>query len=375
MAVIGPRTAIDLALPPGVDGSRILAFQMRGGKTAQQVIAEAAAMIGTVNEKIMARWRAVSFLTPLDHSIYRQGDDASETPIKVEGKQADGVRSDILGHMLPITDYEDATAWTPIYLRDAWDAQVEADLTLIGERWENRVDNRLLRRIFNPLPVAIGDSGYAVPWAIGSGTAAYIPPATSGFSAFDSSHTHFLTQTGTWNAATAALMLNAMVLHLLHHGITGRLTAEVSGADVAIYQGITGGKFVELLPAGMSIVTGGSNAIAVATGEADGAPGEIFGYFRSSHGPVVELRAMHKIPTQYAWMTKSYGANNIKNALAIREHPAKGFGMVADPQVTTSINPELDKVLFKAVHGEGVNNRLNGVVAQATSGSYEAPTW
>lgn len=375
MPVIGPRMSVDLALPAGIDASRILGFQMRNGKTAQEIIAEAAAIIGTVNERVMARYRAISFLTPLQYAMYAQGQGARETPVKVEGKQADPVRSDTLGHMLPLRDYEDANAWTPLYLRDAWDAQITADLQLIADSWEARVDGDVLRRIFSNAENPIGTAGYDVPWAIGSGVnVPYIPPQTPGWPAFDSTHSHFVTQSGTWNAANAAALLEKMVVHLIHHGHTGRLLGLVSGADVSIYKAITGGKFVELLPSGVTMVTGGSNPVAVASGETTGAPGEVFGLYRSDAGPVVELRSIQRIPTKYLFLTKSYGENSIRNGLAIREHPATGFGLRADPQLTRSIQPELEYVQFKAVHGVGVNDRLNGVVGQGGTDSYTPPT-
>src|SRR5690606_4306419 len=113
---------------------------------------------------------------------------------------------------LPLRDYEDANAWTPLYLRDAHDAQITADLQLIADSWENRVDDDVLRRIFSDTENAIGSAGYDVPWAIGSGVnVPYIPPQQPGFAAFTSSHTHFYAQNDTWNAAGAAKFLNALV--------------------------------------------------------------------------------------------------------------------------------------------------------------------
>jgi hypothetical protein len=46
-----------------------------------------------------------------------------------------------------------------------------------------------------------------------------------------------------------------------------------------------------------------------------------------------------------------------------------GFGLVPRPQVTNDVMPELDKVLFKAGYGVGVNDRLNGVAMYIASGA------
>lgn len=374
MPVIGPRAAIDLALPTGIDASAILTFLMRSGKTAREIIAEAAAIIGAVNDELEARYGGIWYRTPMQYAMYALGGTARKTPTKVEFKQADPVRSDIIGHLLPLLDYEDAIGWTPIYLRDAYDAQITADLQLIADSWRNRVDSDVLTRIFSNAEVQIGTAGWSVPWAIGTGTNVnYIPPQYRS-NQFTSSHTHFLYLNATWNASGAATLLENMVKELVHHGHSGRLVALVSQADVAIYAAIPSPKFVKFIPADVTIVSGGSTASATMQRELQGVPGEVFGLYLSDTGPVVELRAHERIPSSYAFVTKSYGVNNPRNGIAVREHPTKGFGLTADPQVTTSIHPELERVLFKAVHGVGINDRLNGVVGQGNAASYSAPT-
>jgi hypothetical protein len=328
-----------------------------------------------VNEALNAAWGGLVYFTQAPYAYYGQGDGASsQTPTKVEFKQADAVRSDHSGHMLPFVDYEDALAWTPQYLRDAFEAQLTADRTQIAGRWRLRVDLGILTRMLTTTENALG-SGYDVPWAIGTGTNVNFLPPQYGSYPFDSSHTHFKFLNATLNAAGVALMLGTMMTELRHHGYSGRLSVQVSETDVSLYTGMSK-NFVELLPNGVLPVAGNSNApVYVTGGEIQGVPGELFGLYKGDKG-YAELRYLNHIPTGYLWMGKSFGVNNPNNGITVREHPTRGFGLFANPQVTRSINPELDIILFQAGHGVGTNNRLNGVAGYVASGaaSYVNPT-
>ncbi len=164
-----------------------------------------------------------------------------------------------------------------------------------------------------------------------------------------------------------------MVKELIHHGYNGRFTSFVSLADISVYAGMTG--FVKFVPSDVQTIGGSTSApIYIATKELMGSPGEVFGFYLSDLGPVVELRHSERIPTTYAWMGKSMGEDNPENPLALRVHPDYTFGMRVDPQVSRSMNPELDLILFKAFHGIGVNRRLNGVAGMGNSSSWVNPT-
>jgi hypothetical protein len=217
-----------------------------------------------------------------------------------------------------------------------------------------------------------------VPWAIGTGTNVnFVPPQYGSYPPFDSTHTHFIAQAGGVSAANCNTLLEKLVKELRHHGHTGRLTALVSESDVAAYAGITGGKFVKFVPQGLGIqpVTGASGApVFISQEDIEGMPGEIFGLFLSELGPTVLVRAHEGIPTAYAWMTKSYGTNSPKNGLAVREHPTQGFGILPDPILTKSLNPQLEYIQFKGIHGVGVNDRLNGVGGYMGGAAWANPT-
>lgn len=373
MALLGARALIDRAIPTGIDGAEVLKFELADGRVAQQVIAEAAAMIGDVNTQVAALYGGLWYMTEKIWARNANGESArSQTPRKAEFKRADGVRASMIGHMFPINDYEDAVEWTPLYLRDAYGDDITADLQLIADRWRNRVDYDIVTRMLTNTENAIGSSGYDVPWAIGTGTNVNFIPPQHGATLFDSTHTHFKVYDD--SSLDYDDMVEGMMGELRHHGHMGTLSFLVAFADVAEYTAFTSaGLFVPLEPARLQVIAGSTSApVRVISGETDGIPGDLFGYWKSPTYGLAELRSHARIPTDYAFATKSYGVNNPRNGLAVRTHPRGGFGLTVDPQVTNSINPELDYVLFKATHGVGVNDRINGVAGYIHNGS---STW
>lgn len=375
MPVIGAHAAIELALPTGIDSGRVLAFSLRNQRTARDLVEEVAAAIGQVNADIFARYGALAHFTPSLYSYYPQGAGSrSMTPTKVEFKQADGIRSEVSGNMLPYKDFEESLEWTAAYLRDSLEVQTQADVTLLASRWRGRVDYDILSRALSKTENALG-SGYDVPWSIGTGTNVNFLPPEYGAYVFDTTHTHFLGVTGAVSATTCETALDKVAEELRHHGHTGTITALVSEADIASYQAIGNAKWVRLVPQGVQAVGGNSaSPVFVSQQELEGIPGEVIGMFLSKWGPRIIVRTHERIPTAYLFGTKSYGVDNVKNGLAIREHPSRGFGLFPNVMVTSSINPELERVRFEGGHGVGVNNRTNGIAIQINSASYNNPT-
>jgi hypothetical protein len=371
MTLVGPRAAIDIALPTGIDTTEVLNFQLRDGVSGEQIVAEAAAVIGEVNQRLINRYGGLLATTQTLYSIGTQGETSRSMTKEVsEFKRPDGKRAQEIGQMLPIRDYADATEWTPMWLRDCRRDQALRDVAKIAQDWEDRVDYDILTRALTNSENAISSSGYDVPWAIGTGmNVNYIPPQYRGY-IFSASHSHFKYYNGTVTAQCVNAIKNA-VKELRHHGHTGRLVALVSDTDVDTWAGKTDNGFVELNPTGFQVVAGSSSApVRVTTGEVEGMPGELFGYFKTNRG-VVEMRYHERIPTGYLFVTKSYGVNNPNNGLAVRTHPNYGFGMRVRPQVTSDINPELDFIKFEATHGVGVNDRTNGHCTYMASGASE----
>lgn len=370
MALLGARALIDRAIPTGLDAGEILKFQLEDGRTAEQLIGEAAAMIGDLNTELNSLYGGLWYVTERQYSRYANGETArSQTPAKSEFKRADGVRSSMIGHMLPLNDYEDAVEWTPLYLRRAYGEDITADLQLITDRWRNRVDRDIFVRALTNTENAIGSAGYDVGWAIGTGVNVnYIPPQY-GATIFGTSHTHYLVKDD--SSLDYDDLVESMMLEMRHHGHMGTLSLLVSFNDVAEYSAFTSaGLFVPLEPANVQVIAGSSSApVRIITGATDGIPGDLFGYWKSPHYGLAEIRSHARIPTNYAYMTKSYGVNNPRNGLAVRTETGIGFGLMVTPMVTHSINPELDYIKFEATHGVGVNDRINGVAGYINAGA------
>lgn len=375
MTVFGPRALIDIAVPTGIDGAEVFRIDRQDGANVSEIIAEAAATIGMKNEEILQRYGGLLRFTQEPFARYRQGASArTETPRLSEFADPDPVRTEEIGHMLPIYDYRDGVAWSAEYLRRAAREQLFDDLSLIGERWVNRVDRELLTRALTNTENPIGSAGYDVPWAIGTGTNVnYIPPQYRSYT-FDATHTHFVWRDATFNAAGLALLLNDMVVQLRHHGHEGRLVALLSDADLTIARAMN--EFVAQTPFTVVMTpTSGTTPVQVTGGEVQGVPGELFGYFNSVRG-VVELRYHERVPSKYAFMTKSYGLNDQRNGLAVRIASDRAFGLTVNPQVDRSLVPRFESIKFEATHGVGVNNRTNGVAGFVDTGAvaYVNPT-
>jgi hypothetical protein len=181
---------------------------------------------------------------------------------------------------------------------------------------------------------------------------------------FDSSHTHFQWVAGN-TAADFKSLLDKMVTEMRHHGIRGDLVCLTSESDVETWAAVQG--FVKLQPEGINIIGANNERIEIVRGKFEGIPGETFGWVNTLKG-VVELKYLENIPTGYAFQTRSYGVNNPQNGVAIRLYPDQGFGLRPEPMVTRTLTPKLESIDFDAMHGVGINKRLNGVVGQVATG-------
>lgn len=371
-SVWGPRALIDLAVPTGLDGSVLFQFELQKIQnfTPQDILTRAAQAIGAVNERLTARYGGMIMFKEMMHAIYEQGEGSrSMTPKRVEFSSPDGVRSDTIGHMIEVEEYEDEISWTRSWLERAYLEQINADLNKIARRWENRVDYEILWRALFTTEKSVGSAGYNVGWVNGgSGNVDFVPPEYQG-KTFDATHDHYLAQSGDTSADVQTLLKN-MVATMRHHGHRGLLTALVSDDDVAKYTGME--NFIRLLPQGV-IPTNNASDSYVAQGTVEGVPGEIFGYYLDERGRV-ELRTHYRIPTTYTFMFKSYGLQNANNPIAIRLKEGGNFGLRVEPMVTNHAIPRLQAANFEGDHGVGVADRVGGVAGQFDSASYSNPT-
>src|SRR3990172_2109825 len=146
--VLGVRAAVDLAVPTGVDGGEIFRFNMRTKRTAEEVVRDAATAVGAANQEIVNQYGALFTITDSQYGFTRQGETTrSMTPKAGEYSDNDPIRSDVLGSMLPLGYFQDVLGWTKAYLMDAHDMQLNADIAFLTERWINRFDYQIFKRM------------------------------------------------------------------------------------------------------------------------------------------------------------------------------------------------------------------------------------
>jgi hypothetical protein len=372
MTILGARALIDIALPTGVDATELFRFQMENGMTGEEAISIAAVGVGEANQGFWNDYGALMYRTESIYARYRQGEGSSMTPKSAEFFINDPVRADLIGHMLPRNDYQDTLSWTRKFLQRADRELIRADVELIKDRWMNRLRFEFWTRALTNTENAIGSAGWDVPWAIGTGANVnFIPPQWENY-AFDSTHTHFRffdDSSLAWSDA-----FDAGMLELRHHGHLGELVTYISQADIGEVAVLTG--FAKLENNNIIIVGGNTSApVRYARGDITGMPGELIGYYTGVNG-TTQVRAAGTIPTNYAFMTKSYGENAPKNPIHVRTEPGVGFGLKVVPQLDRSPERQLDYLLFEATHGIGVGDRTGGVALYLVNGaaSYVNPT-
>lgn len=376
MAVLGPRQLIDIAIPTGIDGSAIFRKTLESGLTGVEAIRTAAAALGAANESLRNRFGGYSYFTNEIFSMTRNGSgSARRTPEKSEGAINDPVRSLQIGHMLPLKPYQDVLGWSWEYLKKAPLVQLRGDVDEVTEAWVNRLSYEFWLRVLTNTENAVG-TGYDVPWAIGTGTNVNFIPPQFGVNSFTSSHSHFNFHDA--NSVTWATAINEAMADLRHHGHTGILSLTISSLDLAAVQTSMGAAWVPLYPGNMVVVGGNSaSPVAFSQGSIEGVSGELVARFNGLWG-VAEIRYDESIPTNYAFLTKSYGVDNPRNGVAIRtDEDYGGFGMYARPMLDNSPERDLEYLKCDAALGVGINDRTNGVAIYRAAGAvaYVNPTF
>lgn len=375
--ILGPRSLINNAIPTGVDAAAIMRFEMQEGMTPQEVIAMAATVIGEANEYIVSQYGGLFAVTERLWARYRTGNgERRMTPKGSEFAEEDGTISQRVGHMLFLEDYKDATPWSRDYLERAIREDLRDDILMKKDDWINRVEFDIFTAMFRVSEINVGEAGWSVPWAIGTGTNVnYVPPQWR-TELFDSTHAHFLRVNAAPSEANVISTIETGAKELRHHGHIGMKLAYVGDAIADILLASNNKKIATFIPGEFRLLSGNSSApIATIAKQLEGVPGEIICYVNTPNG-LVEVRRHERVPAGYIWMGKSYGNLNAQNPMAVRVWKAKGFGLMVNPQVDRSINPTIDKVLFKGTHGVNVNDRTAGFAAQIASGgtTYAEPT-
>jgi len=370
--VLGPLTLQNKALPSGVDGARVAQWMMRDGISYGDFVNRVALALGAANSALMDKWGFLFNVT--DEIAMEYPDGGTTTPMTelTDIEKHPLVHGSTIGHMLPLKFYGEAVGGTWRYFRDVRSTQIAAAITAIVNRGVWRFEQKLLTRFFSNLEIAVGAGGYSVPFVRGTGgNIDFTPPSYDGVD-FATTHDHFKG----YNLSTPLAMdavLDGLALELAEHGHVAPFTALVSRTDIALFSVLT--NFVTIVDNTIQVIDRGSSTTGsnfFARGSRD--IGRI-GWYQSPMG-LIELVASGRIPTAYVGMTKSYGDNDPRNALAVRVHPDQGFGLFIVTKTSENLDWPIEQVDVGLEFGEGVGqDRTNGTVGHLVAGgTFVAPT-
>lgn len=369
--LLGALSLLNKALPTGLDGSRLAQWALRDGITYSQLANQVALALAAKNQELMDNWDWLFYIT---EELFQEYPDGSSVTAMTELTDQDRPfprKAATIGHMIELHDYGDAIGGTRKYFRDVRSPQINAAIRDIVNRGVWRFEQKLLSRWLVSTETTIGSAGYNVPFVKGGGTVAYTPPAYQG-TTFTSSHNHYIG----YNASTPktfADCLNGNALTLAEHGHMPPYTAVVSLSDVATYAALTG--WVELVEPVISMVDRGG-ATSGNQYFATGSRGYMdIGYFHSNNG-LIQIKATARLATGYGGVCKSYGRNDARNPLAVRVHPAQGFGMMVVPETVMDDEIPIKQLDVDFEFGVGVgSDRTNGSAFYLVAGgSFSDPT-
>lgn len=370
--VLGAMTLQNKALPTGVDGARVAQWMMRDGISYGEYVNRVSLALAAANESLIAKWGWLFSLTDEVAMEYPQGGTISPMTEITDIDKPPLVHGTTIGHMLPLKFYSEGVGITWREARDVRSVQIDAQITEIVNRGIWRFEQKLLSRATTNTEEAIGSAGYSVPFVRGTGGVVdFAPPAYDG-TTFATSHDHFQGV----NLSTPKTMADVMelgALTLAEHGHNAPYTALVSRADIALFGALT--RFVDIVAPGVQFIDRGSGTTGsqfFARGNRDlGA----IGSYQSTLGEI-ELIATNRLPTGHVFMTKSYGNNDPRNALAVRVHPMQGFGFFIVTKTSENIDWPVEQVDVGLEFGVGVGkDRTNGTeLFLVAGGTWAAPT-
>lgn len=370
--ILGPLTLQNKALPTGVDGTRLAQWAMRDGITYGEFVNRVSLALGAANEALLAKWGWLLNITDELMMEYPQGGTVAPMTELTDIDKHPLIHGQTIGHMVPLKFYGEAIGGTWRYFRDIRSVQIQAAITEIVNRGIWRFEQTLLTRATSNTENAIGAAGYDVPFVRGTGgNVDFIPPAFDGAS-FAATHDHF----NGYNLSTPLTMadlLEGQALELAEHGHNAPFTALVSRADVALFAALT--NFVTIVDPIVSTIDRGSSTTGsnfFTRGQRDLAR---IGWYQSAVG-LIELIATNRLPTGHVFVTKSYGVDNPRNALAVRVHPDQGFGFFIVTKTSENLDWPVEQVDVGFEFGVGVGqDRTNGTEGfLVAGGTWAAPT-
>ena len=371
----GPHTINDLVLPPGIDGGMMAQFRLKDGTNMQRFMNETQAAVNGVNQEMLS-WNFLYSTQVEPEVIYIDGGVSGELQEITDMTLPDMVRGEISGHMLPNRTYGGKLGGSYLFWQDAdlTEQRLTATINSFTYQISNTFEKKLLERLFATTEEAIG-SGHSVPFVQGgTGAVDWSPPPFGGH-LFDTTHDHYLSQTGQ-TASNRAALINAMVKTFAHHGPRAPYQLLVADADVEKYLELANTASLVDIPGliGGSDQGGGTNPRFVAAGTPNFGPTAPFAYFQSARGRV-DLLSYPRVPSNYMCLFKRDSANSARNPLRLRLHQSSsGFGARLIPSTTNNTAYPLSTLDILFRFGFGVtNNRVAAVLGQLNASAYATP--
>jgi hypothetical protein len=362
--VIGPQTVLNMALPTGVDGTRIAQWKLRDGITYGELVNQVALALGDFNADLSRKWGWCFGLTEEPFMEYPDGGAVTAAPDITDLDKPDSIQGTTLGHMLDLRVYGRGIGGTRRYFRDARSARIRAAISALVNQLRWRFEQKLLTRWLTNTENAIGSAGYDVPFVRGTGGSVdFAPPAIEG-EAFTTSHDHYLGV----NSASLGFddLLNTLAETVQEHGHADPFRAVVSRADIASYAVLT--KFVEIVDPRIVMIDQGGATSGATRFARGGRDFNHFGDFQSDYG-LIELWATSRLTTGYAGLTKPYGTLDERNGLAVRVHPDSGFGAYVVPETVPDDDYPIKQLNVEMEYGVSVGmDRTNGAAGLLVSG-------
>ena len=361
MATLGINDLKQYALPAGWDASYLRNLQLESGETYEAVYNDIAAAISMANAELLSDPLYGSLISVTSEAAieYRTGVSNGFEPHS-EYTAPNNKRATTSGHMLPLLPWDRGMGWTWDFLRKARRSQIDADIASAIDDLKNIYQKRILTRLFKSTYDAVG-SGKSMPLADG-GTAdsTYIPVnVPSRASAFASSHNHITYLNGITQAN-----IETVITNLWEHGYDAPYDMVIADADLGSWStvaNVTGW----VSKAAPEIQYGNTTSLARVDESFVGA-------ITTKRG-AVRVRATARIPTGFYAVYKSFGQNDPRNALVIRESTQFGIGAILQAGDRVRKYPLENAVLFTEF-GVGVNERIGAVAMKNHASAYADPT-
>lgn len=361
MATLGVNDLKQYAIPANWDASYLRNLQLEGGETYDALIGEIAAALSVANGELLNDPLFGSLVSTTDEPVieYRTG-VSNGFELHSEYTLPDAKRATTGGHMLPLVPYDRAFGWTWDFLRKARPSQIEADIASGIADLQNIFQQQILTRLFKSTYDAVG-SGKSMPLADG-GTAdsTYIPvhnPARA--AAFTSSHNHI-----TYLSGITQANIETVVTNLWEHGYDAPFDMIIAEADISSWSNTTNvtGWVAKAAP---EIQYGSTTSLARVD--------ESFVGAILTRKGAVRVRSTARVPTGYYAIYKSFGTNDPRNPLVIRESPQFGLGAVLLAGDHIRQFP-LEKAVLFTEFGVGVRDRVAAVAMRNHASAYSDPT-